>query len=401
MKANKKLARQKLPPKPSFAGHRKVAICILDDNSLNHEIILGILRYLNKRPQWEILMRRGNPSAHLADLRDWNGDGVIGNFFADEALVLQKRGFQVVNTASPWVVPPPVPTVCVDSLGIGKLAAEHLVMRKFRQFAFVGFTQSDHQPRLNFQLREQSFSSEIRSRAMPVEIIWKPLTSGIDSLLESTFWKRVVEKLPHPIGVFACSDCVGFGLLKACRELGVRVPEEVGVVSVDDDEILCQIAIPRMSSIHPRGERVGFLAAEWLDRLMQGDTTVPRMEVVPVGEVRVRTSTETIVTPHTDVTEAIRFINMHANEPIQVEDIMRVVSISRRSLERYFREVTGMGIHDAITGARIDKARHLLTTTELNLEEISRRCGFRNLHRLNDAFKRCLGRTAGSFREEN
>lgn len=382
-------------------GHRRVAICIPDDTSLNHEKIRGILQYLTRRPQWEILMDGRKPNATVADLEGWAGDGVIGNFsFTDEAIAVRERGFHVVSTASPWSVPPPVPTVCVDSAGIGKLAAEHLIMRKFRQFAFVGYHQSSHPSKLHFQHREKAFSAEIRAHAMPVDVIWKTVTGDESCLLESATWKRLVEKLPRPIGVFACSDHVGFGLLKACRELGIRVPEEIGVLSVDDDEILCQLAIPRMSSIHPQAERVGFLAAEWLDRLMHGDTDVPQMEVVPVGEVRVRTSTDTIVTPHTDVTEAMRFINAHASEPIRVNDIMRVVSISRRSLERYFREVNGMGIHDAITKARIDKARQLLTKTELNLEEISRRSGFRNLHRLNDAFKRCLGQTAGSFRGE-
>ncbi len=381
---------------------RRVAIQIADDSSLNRAKIRGILEYLQKRRQWEIPFANRFPSLTEKELPHWDGDGVIGDLLPRLSAVsaLRQSGVVVVNTAAGLdeTLPLPLPTVCVDSPGIGRLAAEHLLSRKLRRYAFAGVVRSGASRKLHYRRRGIAFVDTLRAHGFLCTSFWAAHHRHAD-VLTGKCWKSFVGGLERPVGIFACSDQVGFGILRTCRVLGIRVPEEVAVISVDDDEALCHLAIPRMTSIDPCGERVGYRAAELLDRLMDGKEGLTTHQVIPPGEVRFRESTDVLCTSNREVAEALRFIRAHIHEPITAEDVVHVVTISRRTLERYFREATGQGIHEAIRGMHLDMARSWLAKSNASLKEIAHRSGFRNADRMNDAFRSVMGFTASEFRQ--
>jgi len=354
---------------------------------------------VRRRPSWEIPMTGYLPYLSPAELMHWEGDGVIGNFSSPEVpLALQKRGLKVVNTSASMDARHKIPTVCQDSRAFGLLAAKHLLERRTRQFCFIGFGSAGKRG-VHFQQRGEAFAAEVRAHGFPCEIFWAEAKTSLNEVLEAAPWRPLVKSLKLPMAVFACADHAAFGFLKACAEEGWQIPREVCVLGVDDDVVLCQLARPRLSSIDARGEEIGYRAAEMLEKLMRGEAPDPRHTAVAPGEVRLRVSTDLVATDHMEVAAAIRFINTHAREPINVGDIVRAIpTISRRSLERHFKAKTGMNLHEAIRRAHLDIAGNLLKTTNLSLDQIARQSGFTHAQQLNDACEAIHGKSATELR---
>lgn len=379
--------------------HPRVALFFQNDIPLERAKMKGIMQYLRRRPQWDIPLIGRRPGVTYEQLREWRGDGVIGNIPPEVSVdALQKRGVKIVNTASPRENNPRIHIVSVDSAKIGFLAAEHLLQRKFHRFAFAGTAANEEGKPLHFQKRQKGFMDTIRSYGFPCREFW--VTSPcVEDFLESEMWLPYIKTLTLPVAIFACSDYVGYGILRACRELELRVPEELAVLGVDNDDILCQLAIPRLSSIDPNGEKVGYLAAATLDRLMQGDTHVPPLQYVAPQGIRMWTSTNIFASSDLEVTEAIRFIHSHAQDPITVKEVMRIATVSRRTLERRFRELMSQSIAEYLRNTRLDMVIELLADHHRPIEEIARRCGFDNAPRLNTAFRKKYGCTAAAYRD--
>lgn len=377
----------------------KVAIHIKNDYSLNRAKVDGILRFMRRRPGWEIPMTGYFPYLSLEDLMTWEGDGVIGNFNDPEFVrALQARGLQVVSTSASLRAVHNIPTVCQDSKELGALAARHLLERRAKNFCFIGF-ESHNSRSVHFEDRGQAFADELRSRGFPCELFWAGLKQDVHEVLEAAPWRGLVKGLKLPVAVFACADHAAFGFMKACAEAGLQIPREVCVLGVDDDAMLCQLSRPQLSSIDARGEEIGYRAAEMLETLMLGDKPPSLRHVVAPGEVRLRVSTDLVSTEHMEVAAAIRFINTHAREPIHVGDLLRAIpTISRRSLERHFKAQTGMSLHGAIRRAHLNIACDLLKTTTLTLDQIAHQSGFKHVLNLNTACEAVYGKTASELR---
>lgn len=393
-------ARPKRPRLCRKAGPRRVALHIFDDTSLNREKIFGVLEYARKRSHWEIPIHSRSPFLSLEELKNWEGEGVIGLFSSlADIRALQARGLVVVTNLGTINKKFRVPTVMVDSMKIGRLVAEHLLARKFHRYAFLGFHSPAGNRPAHFLQRGASFMEEVRSAGFECVSHWADCTTGVDDFLRADPWRGIVRGLKLPCAIFACADHAAFGILKACRELGLRVPEDIAVLGVDNDRILCQLATPSLSSIVPRGDLVGYRAAELLDGLLDGRPGLEIHQEIEPGELCLRPSTDIVSTANMEVTAAIRFINAHAREFIDVQDVLRAVTISRRSLERHFRDVTGMGIYEFIRRAHVDVAKSLLKSSGHTIEEVAHLSGLRTAHGLNEAFFTIEGRSALDYRQ--
>ena len=212
---------------------------------------------------------------------------------------------------------------------------------------------------------------------------------------------RWVNELPKPVGIFACYDNRGQQVLEACRAAGKCVPDDVAVVGVDNDPVRCGLSDPPLSSVIPDTRRVGYQAAELLDAMMSGRRVKPTPYLIaPLGVVT-RKSTDALAIDDADVSAAARFIRDHACEPIGVKHVLRTVPISRRALERRFLGALGRTPHQEILRCRIDKARLLLSTTDLPIKAIAQRVGVGNAEYLSVIFKRIVGSTPASFRRQH
>lgn len=231
---------------------------------------------------------------------------------------------------------------------------------------------------------------------------------------DSTRWSLLQDELkawlaalPKPVGIMACHDVRARHVLEACRSLGLRVPHDVAVVGVDDDEFVCELCDPPLSSVSLAARSVGHEAAQLLDRLMRptrfaAGTTMaspmPRRTLVPPVGVVARQSTDTLAVADPVIAAAIRTIRERAAKGLEISELVTASKLSRWQLEDRFRRVVGRSIHDDMLHVRLNEARRLVTTTSLPLKQIAPRSGFRSVAYMTTLFRRHFNATPAALR---
>ena len=290
------------------------------------------------------------------------------------------------------------PIVHVDDTAIAAAAADHLYERGFRKFAFFGIRKENWSER-----RRDALSENLRNRGCCLEV-YEAAREELRSIawenLEDTFAQWIAD-LPKPIGVVVCSDQRGPDFLEACRRAGVAVPDDVAVVGVDNDEPLCEVSQPPLSSVWPDHQAVGQRAAELLDALMRGESAPAAPVLIPPRSVVVRRSTDVLAIADPNVAKAMRVIRERGTEDISVDEIVRESGVSRSVLQRRFRAVLGTTIHAEILNCRLQRACHLLVETDLCLMEIGEVAGFKHQEYMGAVFKSRLKVTPGQYRKGN
>ncbi len=274
------------------------------------------------------------------------------------------------------------------------MAAEHLLERDFRHYAYVGAA-----GRVWSGRRQEGFCERVR------EAGFEPRVYRLPRSRRAAAWEREqpvlsgwLAALPRPVGVMASNDDRGREVLEACREAGLRVPEEVAVVGVDDDELLCELADPPLSSVALNAEAGGYRAAALLDGMMRGQSREPRRLLVEPVHVVGRRSTDIVALGDAEVAAALHFIQDHATESIGVSDIVEAVVISRRALELRFRRAIGRTLHAEIRRVRLERAGRLLVETDLPITRVAKASGFGRASYLAQAFRQAFGATPARYR---
>lgn len=352
-------------------------------------LLTGISEYSATHGTWEL---RTSPETAFGtfDLSAWDGDGLIG-YFGDARAVrdVEQLGVPAVNisSASQHLMPSVVP----DNVAIGRLAAEDLLSRGFRHLGVFGG--------LGHEFAQQRLSG-FHSRISDAGLACATFDSG--NLRPTKAGRRGLEgwlaALPKPAAILSLADDDSIRLLSACRDAGVMVPEQVAVLSVDNEEFMCNFAIPPLSSIDTDLRRVGYEGAAMLDRLMRG-RPAPQgpLRIAPIGIVTRRSSDITVI-GDAEVLSAIRFIRERACEPVGVKHVLRAVQMSRSGLDRRFKAALGRTVNDEILRVRLDRVRELLTGTDWPMSRIADATGFPNGNYLAAVFRRETGATPTAFR---
>jgi LacI family transcriptional regulator len=359
-------------------------------------VLRGVTRWAQARPRW-VFVPIDTDKLTAAALRSAGVDGAIAQVITGSlADTFREWERPLVNVAS--VLPGlPFPRVVVDHRLVGGLAAGHLLERGFRHFGFVG-----HPRHLYSTEREAGFRRALSATGGSVACYYeRPARSyqqrgrllALDPRLQ-----RWLRDLPKPAGVFACHDVWALQVVEACRLGGLRVPEEVAVVGVDNDDLICELARPSLSSVVVPAERVGYEAAALLERLLAGEPPPRDPVLLPPPGVVARQSSDVLAIGDPDVAAALRYLRDHAHAPLRVADVLRAVPISRRALERRFRALLGRGLAEEIRRVRVERAKHLLATTELRMAEVTERAGFASQPQLSRVFRRETGLTPTAFR---
>jgi LacI family transcriptional regulator len=290
-----------------------------------------------------------------------------------------------------------LPLVANDEEGAGRLAAEHLLERRFTNFVYSGYTDQVWSER-----RCRGFRETLAQAGHTCEVHYYPRTFTTANTWEKaqqelTAWLR---GLPKPLGVMACSDRHAYNVLDACQRARLTVPDDVAVVGVDNEEALCRLSNPPLSSVANSPRAVGYQAAQLLDQLMNGGADPATVEpiLIPPQGVVTRRSTDIMVVEDTVVSEALRFIREHASESIDVCEVVQQVSVSRSMLYRRFQKALGRSPHEHILRVRMDRVKELLVQTSLPLERIAALTGFQHVEYLVAVFKREVGMTPGRYR---
>ena len=393
-----------------------VALIIPLDLKGARSTIRGILDFADRHGPWFCSFLQGCPQAQLLELareRDISGIIITGLTKRGALDIKAFRAPVVFVQPSPDMLAPDyplrnVPWVGRDSYAIGAMAAEYYLSRGYTSFAWVGephgmywsaerrrgFEETLAEAGFDCAVHDQSANAEERTWLSEHDNDWRRAERGELS--------RFLRRLPKPTAVFATMDGRARLVLAACRSAGIKVPEEIAVLGVDNDPLFCESTVPTLSSIHTGGYRRGQIAAEMLNDLMHGREPSKRAVAMPPISVVTRGSTGYDAMKDPWVAKAIAFIRkMAGTGGIGVGDIVQAAGCSRRSLERRFRKGLGRSLREELLRERIEHVKSLLSSTNLSIGEITERTGFVGESHLGLLFRKATGTTMLRWRREN
>jgi LacI family transcriptional regulator len=289
------------------------------------------------------------------------------------------------------------PRIGPDNDAVGRLVAEHLLNCGLRHFAFVGHHNREYSVR-----REAGFRQVLAARRHEPYCYYERDTALFNPMgylwALDPFVQRWVQDLPKPVGIFASNDIWGVQLAEVCRQTGLRVPDDVAIVGVDNDDLLCDLARPSLSSVALPTERIGYEAAALLDRILGRGKPLRRSRFLPPIGVVVRQSSDVLAVGDLEVAAAVRFIRERSHVPIGVKDVLRAVSISRRSLERRFQAALDRTVWEEIRRVHLERAKTLLAGTGMPMSAVAEQAGFSDPRQLSVVFRQVTGFTPTAYR---
>lgn len=388
-----------------FVHHApKVALLIETSRGYGRGLLKGISKYSRLHGPWQFYLTPGDFEQIIPKMKAWKGTGVIARVMDERTIIL------ILKMGVPAILLdiPPEPTArarrrgvaCVelasDSTGAATLIAESFLEKQFRHFAFVGY-----RDQIWSQIREDAFVAEIRRHEREVHVYEMPLRKGLPVRweLEEQRLARWLSELPKPIGLMACNDQRGREVLEACEVAGIAVPEEIAVIGVDNDELLCELSYPPLSSVALNAEQGGYLAAKMLDEMMSGKTA--EMEKIVVSPLRIveRRSSEIVAIDDPVVAGAMQLIHTQPLTQLSVGGLARDLAVSRRALEIKFKKSLGRTILQEIHAVRLARSRKLLQETDLPIPQIAELTGFSSPSYLIQVFRGELGMTPMKYRK--
>lgn len=376
-----------------------VALLIETSRSYTRDLLRGIRRYMAAHGPWSIFLEQRALDSRVPPwLANWRGDGILTRTGTQAmANAIARTGVPAIELRA-TKLRHALPFVGVDNQMVGMAVASHLIERGFEHFALYALdTETFFEERCNNfirALKQRHFNCHVfkaeGSREKPLQ--WEQ---------QQTRLARWIRGLPKPVGLMACTDQLGFWLLDACKRAEVAVPEQAAVVGVENDESLCEMSTPPLSSVRFDAQTTGFAAAEMLDRLMAGETVAKTQTLIePIGIVT-RQSSDVVAIGDPLIAEAVRLIRENACDNLNVEGVLDSLLVSRSTLERRMTAALGHTPKEEILRVRMRRVRELLIETTLPLKVIAMRTGFKHAQYLGEVFRKQAGMTPGEFRAKH
>lgn len=360
-------------------------------------LINGVLQYAREHGcSWSYVTAPESLSLSILDLKHWRGSGVIAALnTSQEIACAQSLRIPIVNISSA-TEESPVPRVNIDNRLIGEMAADHLIHKGFSNFAFFGLNKISYSHH-----RRQGFESRLQAAGFHCHVFLAEPAFGLRGLHWEEQHNALAEwlaSLPNPVALFAVSDYRARQALDVCRETEIAIPQDIAVLGVDNEEVICQYVQPQLSSIARNDQLEGYHTAAVLHRLLQGEPTNDTILVPPVGIVE-RASTQVVAVSDSRIREAINYIFQHIDQPFGVSELATAVGVSRRWLEYTFRETVGESPYQYIRRQRLELARRLLAEEPTaKIYQIASRTGFSSAKRFMTAFRQAFGASPREYR---
>lgn len=388
----------------------KVAFVVPGLGSNSRALLKGISRYSRIYTSWHLRISCDKLERVLPKLRQVGIDGAFVAFTSG------KDVSEVIETGLPTIalqcrnIPKVIPYVTANSYAGGRMAAEHLLERGFKNFAYYSlnslFWSRQRMESFCQRVSEAGYTTSVYK----LNLYRKPTQQGMVGYTHDwqgrTWMKelddmvRWLRSLPKPVGLMACDDGIAYDIIEAADEAGIHIPEEMAVIGMYNDETICSVANPTLSSIAVDLEQAGFNAAQLLDAMITGREKMAGQCIrVEPTHVVARQSTDTLAINDRDVAQALHFIREHFSSPIQVQDVVQVTTASRRSLEIRFREFLKRSIMDEIMRVRIEHIAIMLIETEMSMESIATTSAFESTSHMIQVFKQHKGMTPLAFRK--
>ena len=377
----------------------KVILLIDTARAYGRGLLRGIAKYSDLHGPWIYYWKApfyrepAGKEVALSRLRKLDANGII--------MREQKKTREIINIGLPTIISPykkqfpGLPNIIPDDGAIGKMAAEHLLDRGFRFFAYCGFedmfASRNRGEVFRKRIADTGFETYVYKEPRPrVKRLWEN---------EQNLMADWLKSLPKPVGLMGFNDDRARQVMEACKIAGLHVPEEVAIIGVDNDDLVCNLSHPPLSSVALNFERSGYEAAELLHKLMAGKKLADKKIVVHPTHVVTRQSTDILAMEDPDVVEAVRFIRQHSKEPIQVSDVVAAAMVSRRVLYQRFREVLGCSPKEEIRRARVEQIVRMLIETNLPISKIALTLGYANVAHIARYFRQEKGMNLQTYRK--
>ena len=379
---------------------RHIVVALRMAGIAGQDKLSGIFEYLSEGLRWNLAIYRTQNEFTAETVRQEirrGADGfVIGLTDVDDALA------EIARTDIPVVIMNVDPgaladrkcgyvNVKSDSEAIGREAAQTLLAQGvYRSYGYAGYrTDADWSRERGRAFRDALQKAGFIGRMFDVSH-FPDRTEDRDTLAH---WLRA---LPKPCGILAACDDRAYEIIDVCRETGIKIPQEVGMLGVNNDPLLCENSDPRLSSIQPDFRREGYLAAQALHH-------APRNRDIKVGlrQVVHRETTYPISTSGKLVQNAIVFISKNAHQPLTARMVAEKMKVSRSLLDLRFRQLQGETVREVISRMRLDAVKHRLATSRDTIEQISRDCGWENINSLKNFFRKATGQSMRDWRTDN
>jgi len=361
-----------------MAGIPKVILLIERSRSFGRGLLYGIIQYSNLHGPWLCYMepefyRKDKEESHKW-LRGLGADGVMAHTW-DQDLIET-----IVNLDIPAIIHGPMEKpihraypLFTDEAGTGHMAAKYFMERGFKNFAYCGFDM------IWSQQKGDGFKCTLSEAGFQTSFYQQPCAKHLRiPPKEQVLIAAWIKSLPKPLALMACNDDRALDVLAACKIAQFKIPEDVAILGVDNDELLCKFSYPQLSSIVLSTERAGYEAAKVLDKLIKGEKISDKEKNVTTLPMHVvtRQSTDTMAIDDKAVVNAVSYIRNNSRKMITVGHVAQVVGLSRRALEQHFRKALNHSVHDEIKHTRVNQMANMLVSTNLPISQIAKLLGY-------------------------
>lgn len=380
----------------------RILLLIDFSEEYSKNILRGITKYSRNFGPWKFCRM---PSFYRETMgidgilqwaREWGAHGIIGQFYNDSDLS------KIIKAKIPIIAQDfkdrftDIPNISGAYYDTGKMGAEYFLKKGFKNFAFYGFKNI-----VWSKERADGFEGILKKKGYTVHYFeHKKSRSRELWYYKPSALSRWLKSLPKPVAIMACDDDQGQHITEACRHAGIRIPEEVSVLGVDNDELICNLSDPPLSSISLDAEKGGYEAAKLMHLMIRNKVKkLYNIEVQPI-QIVTRHSTDIYATNDAYISSTLHFIHQNIHTNLKVEKILQQVPLSRRSLEKRFQQITGFPIYKYIYNLRTEKFAQQLLETNKSVFEIALDIGLGDGKNISRTFKKIKGCTPNEYRKK-
>ena len=375
---------------------RRIAILVETSLASGRQILAGISNFIKERDEISVFHHSGQLGEMYPDsLIGWEGDGIIAR------VVNQSIADLLVGTGLPTVdVLGNIrgygfPLVQANNLAIGQMVAQQFKQSGFRNFALIGLGEENWSQRREMAFFNTTQSPNNAKYTLHLRSTESETTNITQSLAAIRSW---LPSLPKPIGIMVTSDQFAPLLFEVAHELGIRIPEDMSIIGVDNDAPYCDLCRPALSSVDPNHTEVGYQAAHLLERLIAGHASQEETIEVAPHMIHLRRSSSVLAVDDPSLSKAMEYIRLHACTGITIDDISHHCGLSRSVLQRRFRSQLKRTVGDSILSEKLTRAKELLHTGKQPMSHIAEQSGFSSQEYMSQVFRKHLRRSPKEFR---
>lgn len=380
---------------------KKVAIRIPSWFEKKDSTLQGILYYLRKnKVDWQLDIPRSS-DGELPEIvidEEWKGDGIISfRFTKEEVAAFQRKNIKIVNVSS--VTQPGLTTVTADNVQAGQVAAKHFTDLGLKNVVYVGRCNRQYSTDRWLGLKQVCDENEIDVHKVECDVNRLPANERAEYL--TSMLSDFLPSLDFPIGLLASDDLLAGNIIYICQKLKIKIPQDIALIGVNNDPLYCLSLTPSLTSVDLPSTSIGYKAAEALNLLLEGNPA-PETTKIPVEQIKLRISTNTLAYHDERTKKAIEFIRSKApSTALKVIDVCKAIGISQSSLKALMAKTLGRSPKKEIDNIRISAFRDYLISTDQSIGEIAYSMGFHASEEASRFFRKMTGMTPTEFRKQH